>query len=106
MSIHQETPVLNSVVVEKSGNAQFRSFAGRLDMEPGERWFVAHRCFPVTFCLFLIFQGPMALRQQQSLLASTDHALRQRLDGSMEAAAVENSPAKRRHAQINEQTKV
>jgi transcription antitermination factor NusG len=31
---------LNSVVVEKSANAQFRSFAGRLDLEPGERWFV------------------------------------------------------------------
>jgi len=32
---------LNSVVVEKSANAQFLSFAGRLDLEPGERWFVA-----------------------------------------------------------------
>jgi len=38
---HQETPVLNSVVVEKSASAQFGSFAGRLDLESGERWFVA-----------------------------------------------------------------
>jgi transcription antitermination factor NusG len=33
--------VLNSVVVQKSGSAQFGSFAGRLDLESGERWFVA-----------------------------------------------------------------
>jgi transcriptional antiterminator RfaH len=33
--------VLNSVVVEKTGNTQFGSFAGQLDLEPGERWFVA-----------------------------------------------------------------
>jgi transcriptional antiterminator RfaH len=32
---------LNSVVVDKSANAEFRPFAGRLDLEPGERWFVA-----------------------------------------------------------------
>ena len=32
---------MNSDVAEKSANAQFRSFAGRLDLEPGERWFVA-----------------------------------------------------------------
>jgi transcription antitermination factor NusG len=38
---HQEKPVLNSVVVQKSGSAQFGSFAGRLDLESGERWFVA-----------------------------------------------------------------
>jgi transcription antitermination factor NusG len=37
---HQETPVLNSVV-GKSASAQFGSFAGRLDLESGERWFVA-----------------------------------------------------------------
>ena len=33
--------MLNSVVVEKSVSTQFGSFAGRLDLEPGERWFVA-----------------------------------------------------------------
>ncbi len=38
---HQEKPVLNSVVVEKSAGAQFGSFPGRPDLEPGERWFVA-----------------------------------------------------------------
>jgi transcription antitermination factor NusG len=38
---HQEKPVLNSVVGEKSASAQIGSFAGRLDLGPGERWFVA-----------------------------------------------------------------
>ena len=33
--------MLNSVVVEKSASAQFGFFALRLDLEPGERWFVA-----------------------------------------------------------------
>ena len=32
---------MNSGVVEKSASAQFESFAGLLDLEPGERWFVA-----------------------------------------------------------------
>ena len=33
--------MLNSVGVEKSASAQLGSFAGRLDLESGERWFVA-----------------------------------------------------------------
>jgi transcription antitermination factor NusG len=33
--------VLNGVVVEKCASAQFGSLAGRLDLETGERWFVA-----------------------------------------------------------------
>jgi transcription antitermination factor NusG len=33
--------VLNSVGVEKSASTQLGSFAGRLDLESGERWFVA-----------------------------------------------------------------
>ena len=33
--------MLNSVVAEKSAGGQFGSFAGRLDLESGERWFVA-----------------------------------------------------------------
>jgi transcription antitermination factor NusG len=33
--------VLNSAVVEKSASTQCGSFAGRLGLEPGERWFVA-----------------------------------------------------------------
>jgi transcription antitermination factor NusG len=41
MSIIRKKPVLNSVVLEKSAGAQFGSFAGRLGLEPGERWFVA-----------------------------------------------------------------
>src|SRR5271156_1002856 len=33
--------MLNSVVVENSVSTQFGSFAGRLDLAPGERWYVA-----------------------------------------------------------------
>jgi transcription antitermination factor NusG len=40
-ALNQETSVLNSVAVEKSASTQFGSFAGRLDLESGERWFVA-----------------------------------------------------------------
>ena len=42
LTVHsREKPVLNSVSVEKSASAQFGSFARQLDLEPGERWFVA-----------------------------------------------------------------
>ena len=34
--------MFNNVPVEKSASAQFGSFAGRLGLERGERWFVAH----------------------------------------------------------------
>ena len=33
--------MLSSVVVEKTASSQFGSFAGQLDLEPRERWFVA-----------------------------------------------------------------
>jgi transcription antitermination factor NusG len=41
LRVIQEKPVLNSGYIEQSTSAQLGSFANRLSLEPGERWFVA-----------------------------------------------------------------